>query len=203
MRALLPPSLLNQASLVAERRLRVVPYLWFSTGTGAIVLLVLGMDALKRRSLWRLAALGVPLPPFVFALLAAAREDADVRRLYCALLFVPVLAGVAATGLLHWQGPRETAGRGDLLRVGAATGLLLTLLTGLVPSWLSPVASWRATWTQQTEWQNTLNGQNLRSEADKACAHARAEDLSNGQPLQSRFRDRYRFPIGPSGDFVR
>jgi hypothetical protein len=198
MRALIPESALQIREIGWARSHQVSPLLFLSAGAGVVALLGLGIHAVRRRTLARLAALVLTFPPFLYTLAAAAREDADLRRLAPSLLFAPVLFGVAWAVLVRWrsaaapsltaQTSRERGWNFAAASLGALA--LALLLTGAVPSGLSPAASWHAVTYVDEEWRDILAGKQTRP-PEVACGKAHARDLARGQPSRSRFADVY------------
>jgi hypothetical protein len=99
----------------------------------------LGLVALRSRPLQGLAA-GVMAVPFVLALWHAGTAQEAPRFL---ALGLPI--GVLGVALLVGEvlGPSPLSGWKALGRSGLAALALVVLVTGLVPSWLSPKAAWR------------------------------------------------------------
>ncbi len=112
--------------------------------------------ALSALALWRrprlLAALLVTALPFAVSLRGTTHWEVTVRYLALAYPILPVLLGVAVGLLAQGTLPAEeadhaggAAGRWWLapLRTAVVAGVLLLLVLGLPPSWLSPAAPWR------------------------------------------------------------
>ena len=72
-------------------------------------------------------------------------------------------------------------------------GIVLCLVLGMVPTWLSPVANWRAPVSADIEPSNSLwhaaNSTALPVDVAPACAAALREDFASGLPVGSKLLD--------------
>jgi hypothetical protein len=72
---------------------------------------------------------------------------------------------------------------------GLAVGLVLVMVLGMIPSWVSPVANWRAPVSADIEPANTIwhaaHSDPLPLDVARGCADALKEDYANGLPVGS------------------
>ncbi len=111
--------------------------------------LALAGIGLRRRPLLLVALVGSCLP-FVLSMQGAVvMKTSNLRFVASAMVFLPVVLGVAVgvlvDGSLHTRGPRRDAS-GKLPVLAVLTIVGLGIILGVPPSWLSPGASWRKTW---------------------------------------------------------
>ncbi len=136
-----------------QRQEQVVP--WLAVGWTCLVLAVV---ALRRRP-WLLAGLLVTCLPFAVSLRGTTGWEVTVRYLALAFPIFPLLMGIGAATLAQGQlartDPEGPSGARAWLRAGIRTAgagaLLLALVVGLPPSWLSPAAPWRTPWESTPE----------------------------------------------------
>jgi hypothetical protein len=87
---------------------------------------------------------GVLVPYFANLHTAVRLVDFHVRFLGTGMLIIPALAGVAWAGLCQLPfSPLASRRAPTWLRPTLGFALLLVLMLGLIPTWLSPVAPWR------------------------------------------------------------
>ncbi len=91
-----------------------------------------------------LGLVGVLVPYFAQLHTAVRLVDFHVRFLGPGMLIIPALGGVAWAGLCQLPFSPLASRRGPAwLRPSIGIVLLLALMLGIVPTWLSPVAPWR------------------------------------------------------------
>ena len=156
---------------------------WFPVLMGAFCVVAV---ARIRRPL-RLLALCVPAAPSVLALLAAI-HDPDVRRLAPGFMFVPVLLG-SAWALLSERtaAPDQRWARLQLpmwLGRGLRVAVVLLIVLGLIPTWLSPAAPWRTPVALTAEWMQSARGERGSTAYDAACAKELIREQAGGEPFQ-------------------
>lgn len=118
---------------------------WVPPLAGALVVIAWG---LRRRPLLLFAVVGTTLPFLVSMQGAVVMKTSNLRFVGSAMVFVPVLlgvaAGVVADGSLARRRRRDAPGRRlPLFVLGALT---LAAVLGVPPTWLSPAAAWRVPW---------------------------------------------------------
>jgi len=183
----LPAGIENQPETQYFRRTHVIPWL----GPAGLSLLLVLWGA-RRRPWVALGFLG-SLVPFAVALQGSSQMVAHSRYIANGITMIPVLLGagfaVAAQGALASQ---DTAPDGPPLRSGDWMGLtlLLGLVLGMVPTWLSPVANWRSPVSADIEPSNSLwhaaNSERLPVDVGVECATSLREDFEAGLPVGSR-----------------
>lgn len=199
LQALIPEKVLENSWILERKAYYVTPLFPWVGICGLISMVGLGFQAVQRKTLLRLAALLVPLPPMLLSLQAAAAQEADPRRLVTSLLFLPVFTGVFFTILFRWQGgavterlpmPRWSK---RVLKPWALNlilvGMVELFLFGILPSFLSPAASWRVPFLSEQE--KVLYGIANTGKDDQNCVSAIQRDLAEGQPNLSRFEGWY------------
>jgi len=160
----------------------------------------------------RIVALAAPAVPAVLALFAAANEP-EVRRIAPGLMIAPVVLGCAwalvadrlvgettasqhrrgarlrwlLIGLrgvkLRWRWRRVDPRVGPVLgRLGRAA-IVALLVFGVVPSWLSPTASWRARVALSIEWAGLAAGAPPKAPFDTACTDLLRREQDAGEPF--------------------
>jgi len=124
----------------AALQIHVLPWALPVAVAAVLALAGLGVGAARRaRRGWQLLALVGPLVPFVAAFPQAALVLTHPRYLAVAFAGLPVVLGVG----LAVVGSREGQGLPERARLPVAGLLLLGFVSGVLPSWLSPVAGWR------------------------------------------------------------
>ncbi len=200
-----------------NRRRHVIP--WVSA---ALVAMGLCVVALWRRR-WELLGLLATLAPFAVLLAHTASSQVHAKTLMAPMLPIPLLLGVAWVALaqrgddghlipaplrrlLRRDGaaaslaPATTAHRAGAV---ALPGLVLVLLVmGAVPTWLSPAAPWRLRSSSDPDFYNvqalaaaSAAGKPARGGKPRreACHALLTEDLQRGVPPTSRLFPRQRF----------
>ena len=140
LQTLIPPAVAQSAEAQEGRRWYTQPW---ETVAGVGLLIVI--FALRRRPLLLLSLLGLLLPYALSLDSAVSLKRAKPRFLANGMLFLPPLLGVALASLAH-RGLRSAppvAPPRLPARTLAGALLVLLLVLGAVPSWLSPVATWR------------------------------------------------------------
>ena len=159
---LVPDSHRAAPQVTGPRSLQVDP--WIPLALGA---LLVSLPGLVRRPMVLLGAVG-PAVPFLLSLDSAiVVKQSHSRFLANALPFLPVLLGVGAASV---------AGLGrDWRRTVAASLIGLLVVLGAIPTWLSPVASWRrpaAVTDRELQRVQSMARGELQAEngADRSCA---------------------------------
>lgn len=195
MRAQIPAEDLATRDLAWMRAAQVTPLVAPLVGAGAIGLVGLAAHAVRHRRGWRLLAWLGPMPAWIYGFAAAAAEDGEPRRLATALVFGPVVLGVAWAALFRWRSARPSDGPAAAWRLPLASLLsvvtLVLLVTGVLPNGLGPQARWRVRMLADQSWSGVLHGSVARAPTDAACAAAHAADLARGVPESSRFAPWY------------
>jgi len=157
---------------------------WVAPAFAGLLIAIWG--AHRRKWIW-MGFLG-SLVPFVVALQGSANLVAHPRYMANGITMVPVLLGVGFAVL--YLGPlsetdRETEqpvlGMHDL----GAVGVVLLFVLGFIPSWLSPVATWRAPVSSDIEPANSIwyatNTTNLPPDVSPRCVEFLRRDLDDGK----------------------
>ena len=107
--------------------------------------------ALRRRPMLLLSMVVLLSPPAVMTWFTATTQF-SIRLLCLTIWFAPVLLGCGFAGAMTivggYRGP-DLGFRSRHLQTAVLVGAILTLVTGLVPSWLQPEAAWR----RSTFWE--------------------------------------------------
>ncbi len=179
--------------LSRQRDLRVLPWLAVLLAAGPLACLSL------RRRPWLLLALLCSCLPFLAMLQRAARLEPSQRFLLLALPVVPLLLGLALAwsllGPLPAQPERQdvpgAGGRSGWLRPALGLALVMALVSGLVPTPLSPGWPAREPFAAVPDAAAALDHAAGRAPAPNpsvaACQAALRADLAAGHPHQSRF----------------
>lgn len=156
LQALVPPEVAASDEAQEGRRWWVRP--WEPVIAGSVFIVVLG---LRRRPLLALAFAGLVLPYALSLESAVDLKRAKPRFLANGMLFLPPLLAVGLAVLARGGPERSRGPSGPPARRALLAGSLLVLLLvlGAIPSWLSPVAEWRiglrrndrALWSARTE----------------------------------------------------
>jgi hypothetical protein len=210
IRAQVPAEVVMHPETVHGRRAHVQP--WLPVLGGA---LLIAAASLWRRP-WQLAALLGTLVPFAVVLRSAADILIHPRFLQTPMAAFPLPLGVALAALvLGAAGAPEVAAEAATeggaegpplegrwrwrrwARPVAASALVVVLLLGVVPSWLSPVAGWRYPWTSSESVGRMIRGvankQPLERGGDTACYEVLWRDLHKlGHPAGSRLYKLYK-----------
>lgn len=129
----IPAGLADAPQVAFAREIHILPWLL----PAAVALLGAGWR-LRHDPLRLVALLGL-VAPYAVALRTAAVTRADPRYLGMAMAALPVVLGLGAVGLVTRAGGRLPPRVGRAVRLG----VVLLLVVGIVPSWLSPAAPWR------------------------------------------------------------
>jgi hypothetical protein len=183
----MPAGIEDQPETAYGRRTHVTPWL-----LPAGLSLLLALWGVRRRPWLALGFLG-SLVPFAVALQGTAMMVGHSRYMANGITMVPVLLGlgfaVAAKGSLD---PVDEASDGPTLTKAewGGLGLVLILVLGMVPTWLSPVANWRAPVSADIEPSNSLwhaaHSSALPVDVAPACVDALREDFEVGLPVGSK-----------------
>jgi hypothetical protein len=150
---------------------------------------------------WQLIALLGTLVPFAVVLRSAGQSLIHLRFLQTPMLGFPVLLAMGFAGLALarlWppadERKQRTFGRFRWrlwARPGAAVLLAVLIVTGLAPTWISPVAVWRWGWTVDEPLGRMIReaavGPPRMVDQDYACHQAMYKDVhEDGHPPGSR-----------------
>lgn len=180
---LIPPEAARFGEAVYFRMNHVTP--WALPALGAALLAAFGV----RRRPWSALALAGPLVPYLVSLPTAALVLTHPRYLAVSFAGLPVLLGVAAAV----AGTRTGEGIPPRGRAPAGVLLLVLLVLGVVPSWLSPVAPWRIPQSAEQYPKDFQRGENSDGRTDRRCRQLVEEDAAEGRSWQG-----YTLPEGPS-----
>ncbi len=146
---------------------------WLGVAVGAALVALAGVA----RRPWSALALVGPLVPYLVSLPTAALVLTHPRYLAVAFGGLPVLLGTAAAV----AGTRT--GKGIPVRFRFVGGLVLigALVLGVVPSWLSPVASWRIPQSAEQYPKDFQRGENSDGRTDRRCRQLVEEDAAAGR----------------------
>jgi len=138
---------------VHTRRMHVLPWL-----PPALLGLALAAWGARRRP-WVLLALFGASVPFAVALRSATTLVSHPRYVANGMAIVPILLGIGVAVLAQGplaakDGPSSDTGRPWGLVGGVA--VLVAMVLGIVPNWLSPTASWRAPIGADTEPKHSI-----------------------------------------------
>lgn len=165
MMSLVPGEVHDSIEVTHTRVTHLLP--WLGPIVGALLLWGLRM----RLRPWTMLAFLLTLVPYAAAYWSAATTLAHPRYLAVALLGAPAVLGVTFGAYVGAPVP---------VKVSVPTlGVLLVLVLGVVPSWLSPVAGWRKPFSAEME-PRTFQMQ------------AVPMDVQNGPCLVALARDHYR-----------
>ena len=186
LRSDLPEGIEDQPETAYGRRVHVLP--WIAPGFAGLLLAV--WAARRRKWVW-MGLLG-SLVPFIVALQGSANLVAHPRYMANGITMVPVLLGLGFAAL--FLGPlsktdhpehRPTFAKSDWI----AMALVVFMVLGAIPSWLSPVSTWRAPVSSDIEPANTLwyaaSGSNLPPDVSPRCIEFLRQDLDNGKTAGS------------------
>ena len=138
---------------VHTRRMHVLP--WVAPALAALVLAVWG----ARRRWWVILALFGASVPFVVALRSATTLVSHPRYVANGMALIPILLGVGlaviAQGALEKR-DATTEPEGLPWAGAAGVGALVLLVLGIIPSWLSPTATWRSPIGADTEPKHSI-----------------------------------------------
>ncbi len=168
----LPSDWLLQPSLVDHARERIEP--WTLLVLAAIVATILARARSWRHWLWVFAT----LLPFAASLKGAVEvQQSEPRFLAIAAPGVAVILGVSLAAVANLKGKRRNFG-------GMSLGVLLVL--GILPSWLSPAASWRvpqmANGVAIGQHVAAAEGQSVRAPTSPQCVAGVFFELRAGGP---------------------
>ena len=183
----MPEGIEDQPETAYGRRTHVTP--WVLPAGFSLLIALWGA---RRRPWLALGFLG-SLVPFAVALQGTSNMVGHSRYVANGITMIPVLLGlgfaVCAKGAL---GSKDEVTDGLRLRRAewVGLGLVLVIVLGMVPTWLSPVANWRAPVSADIEPSNSLwhaaNSTNLPVDVAPACAAALREDFAAGLPVGSK-----------------
>ncbi len=146
---------------------------WLGVAIGAALLSLVGVA----RRPWSALALVGPLVPYLVSLPTAALVLTHPRYLAVAFGGLPVLLGTAAAV----AGTRTGKAIPERFRFPGAVALLGLLVLGVLPSWLSPVASWRIPQTAEQYPQDFQRGENSDGRTDRRCRQLVEDDAAAGR----------------------
>jgi len=187
LNALLTDSIANTPENRIHRQIQIMPWVW-----PALFGLLCSIWALRRRRLLLLGML-VSMMPFGIALNTAGTALAHARYIATGICIVPVLLGVGFAAIHLGPLPSVDSKRttSALSWVdGLACALVLLLVIGTIPSWLSPSASWRLPISADVEpgkslWHASKDAP-LPPSVNVDCAAALRADFQEGLPVGSR-----------------
>jgi hypothetical protein len=172
---------------VHTRRVHVLP--WVVPGIAGLLLAAWG----ARRRPWVLLALIGASVPFVVALRSATTLVSHPRYVANGMAILPILLGVGVAVLAQGGLRREDApggGGGRPWGVLAGVGAMWVLVVGIVPSWLSPTATWRAPIGADTEPRHSIEVAQAEAEAAEdvsgLCVSTLRADYARGMEPGSR-----------------
>jgi hypothetical protein len=188
LKAALPEGIADQPETAYGRRTHVVPWV-LPAGIGLLV----ALWGARRRRWLALGFLGT-LTPFVVALQGTAQMVGHSRYIANGVTMVPVLLGlgfaVVAQGALSEQDSPDRRPAISRSEMGGLVAILVFVL-GLVPCWISPVATWRAPVSADIEPTNSLwhaaHSAQLPLDISPRCVAALQRDFADGMPVGSRF----------------
>jgi hypothetical protein len=151
----------------------VAPWIWGS------VLGVLATVVSLRRHPWRVLALVGPAVPFALSLWTASSMP-HIRYLTLGLAAAPVLVGVGVAAAVSASGRRAS------WRPMAAVMVLLVLVLGIVPSWLSPISKARRAIGADVYPKALQVGGGT---TDQGCVEVHAADVAAGRTFQWEDRE--------------
>ena len=186
LRATVPDGIEMQHETAYSRRVHLAP--WVVPGAVGLLLGVVG--AFRRK--WLAAALLGSVVPFAVALQGTSQMVSHSRYLANGITMIPVVLGIGMA-TVYWGRLRaeDSAAQRVLTRWdGLVFGLLIVVVLGMIPTWLSPVANWRAPVTADIEPANTLwhaaNSSTVPVDVSTRCAEALQDDFTAGFPVGSR-----------------
>lgn len=188
---LLPAELAQTVEVAHNRSAHLTP--WLGLVAVSVLLWVLRM----RLRPWTMLAFLLSLGPYALTFWSTATTLAHARYLALAMLAIPVALGVPLGAFIGAPSPLKVA--------APLLGLLLVLVLGVVPSWLSPVASWREPFNAELEPQVfQLQAVGMQA-ANAQCVVALARDRYRGRDW-----DPYSYPvelpalpnISPTGELI-
>jgi len=133
----IPGALAGSLEVAHNREIYLLP--WLGPLVGGILLWVLRM----RLRVWTMLAFLLSLSPYALAMYSTATTLAHPRYLAVAMLAVPVALGVPVGAFVGSPAPPKVA--------VPLVGVILLLVLGVLPSWLSPVAAWRLPFNAEME----------------------------------------------------
>lgn len=146
----------------------VAPWIW--GGLSGVLVAVVSL----RRHPWRVLVLVGPAVPFALSLWTASAMP-HIRYLSLGLAAAPVLVGVGVAAAVSAPGRRAR------WRPLAAVMVLLLLVLGVVPSWLSPVSKARRPIGADVYPKALEEGGGT---GDQGCAEVHAADVAAGRTFQ-------------------
>ena len=183
----LPDGIEDQQETAYGRRVHVSPWVF-----PAFVGLCLGVIGAFRRR-WLAAGFVGTVFPFAVALEGTAQMVGHSRYMANGITMVPVLLGVGfAVVYLGCLSEEDEVRLRPWFTKTDGIGLVLVLvaLLGIVPTWLSPVANWRAPVSADIEPSSSLwhsaNSSDLPLDISPRCASALQRDFADGFPVGSR-----------------
>lgn len=156
---------------------------------------IIALVALRRRP-WLLGALVTTSAPFLISLKGAGAWEVTIRYLALGLPVLPVWGAVAWAALAEGGrpilSPRIAAGGAwPLLRPVLHAAVAMLLVAGVIPSFLSPVAPWRAPFESVPEALETFRyvsegGRPPQVPLHPLCLSGIRRDRERGRPAGSR-----------------
>ena len=183
----LPEGIENQQETAYGRRVHVSPWVF-----PAFIGLCLGVVGAFRRR-WLAAGFVGTVVPFAIALEGTAQMVGHSRYMANGITMVPVLLGVGFA-VIYLGSLAER----DQVRMrpwftktdGIGLAVVLVVLLGIIPTWLSPVANWRAPVSADIEPSSSLwhsaHSSDLPLDISVRCASALQRDFADGFPVGSR-----------------
>jgi hypothetical protein len=177
----LPEGLKDHPETSYSRRVHVTP--WYVPAAFGLCLAVFGA---RRRMLLAIGLIGTFLP-FAFALRSASTMVSHSRYFATGITMIPVLLGVGLAVLYLGPLAKQDGTRakrwfsmGDAFAVGS----LLVVVLGLIPTWISPAATWRTPISADVEPAHSLwhsaHSESIPTDISPVCAESLQEDFATG-----------------------
>lgn len=184
--AAVPAELRDARGGFVHRTRRVEP--WKRVATGAALVALLGMLRGRERLVRTVLLVGLSLPWLASLQGAVAVQRSFPRFLGSGAPVLALVLGVAFAVLVHgpalrFRAPPPRSWRTAVQPVGAVL-LALLLVLGVVPSWFSPVASWKAPLTAENGhlWRavDWMAGEKVPRGTEVGCVRGLSADAAAG-----------------------
>jgi hypothetical protein len=185
-RAKIPSSVRDLPENIKGRGTQILP--WFGLAGSALLIVLWGL----RRRPELVVGMLLSISPFLLAISSAGWFLYRGRYLASGLSVLPLVMGLALGVLTLGSLPREDLRlpfRPPKALPVVGLGILLLVL-GVIPSWLSPTASWR--WPVESDnnvvnaLRSALTGEQVGPRSTPLCTQALQADLDRGLPAGSR-----------------